>query len=192
MRKPITVRLLATVAILLGGLTVLCGQEQNKPPEDTSARAEHRTGVPGSPGTSGEKPIHAYRVEFVINEMEGDKKINSRHYSMVQTLGAFNEIKIGTRVPISTPEEPGHVLEVGTSINCRLTESGDDVAIEVHSDFSNFSASNEAQSARPVVRQIRLSGSTVVTTGKSVLIGTAEDPSSTRQFQLEAMVTRLK
>ena len=170
-------------------------QEESKPASDDSRpAAQHRntSTQEGVPGASGERQIHSYRVEFAITELEGDKKINSRHYSMVQNSGTWNEIKIGTRVPVQTPQEPGGALDVGTSINCRLTEAGDDLALEVHSDFSNFSTPNEAQSSRPIVRQFRIGGSTLATSGKPVVIGALDDPNSNRQFQLQATATKLK
>jgi hypothetical protein len=44
----------------------------------------------------------------------------------------------------------------------------------------------------PVIRQIKMSGSTVVTPGKPIVIGSADDPTSNRQFQLEVTVTKLR
>ena len=50
-----------------------------------------------------EKPVHAYRLDFSLNELEGDKKINSRHYSInLDVPGDRQDIKIGTRVPVAT------------------------------------------------------------------------------------------
>jgi hypothetical protein len=174
-------------------------QEENKPAqEDNKAKTENRTSSaqPGTPG-GAEKPIHPYRAEFLITELEDGKKVNARHYSMLLNTGGWNQIDIGTKVPVSSGsslhgQAPFQYLDVGTSINCRLIESGDDLAIDVHSDFSNLSGPEEQHSQQPIIRQVRLSGNTLVVSGKSVVIGVVDDPSSHRQFQLEATVTKLK
>ena len=180
MGKVIGVWLVAVMMALCCELRPLHAQETNKPAaEDNKAKAERP-----------EKPVHAYRVDFSVNELENGKKINTRHYSMNLNSGEWNQIKIGTRVPVPTSQT--EALDVGTSINCRLNESGEDLALQVHSDFSNFSSPDEQHSTRPIIRQISISGSTVATSGKPVVIGAVDDPNSNRQFQLEATVTRLK
>ncbi len=139
------------------------------------------------------KTVHAYRVDFSINELQDGKKTNTRRYSMILTSGDRNQVKIGTRVPISTPETPLQYLDVGTNINGRIVDgSGDDLTLEVHADFSNLSGPEEQRSRQPIIRQITLSGTTVTTPGKPVIIGAADDPNSDRQFQLEATVTKLR
>jgi hypothetical protein len=46
--------------------------------------------------------------------------------------------------------------------------------------------------SNPIVRQIKIGGSTIVIPGKSIIIGSADDPTSNRQFQLEVTVTKLR
>jgi len=43
-----------------------------------------------------------------------------------------------------------------------------------------------------VVRQIKISGDTLLIIGKPILIGSVDDPNSRRQFQLEVTVTKLR
>jgi len=137
--------------------------------------------------------VHAYRVDFSINELQDGKKTNTRHYSMILTSGDRNQVKIGTRVPVSTPQTPLQYLDVGTNINCRIVDgSGDDLTLEVHADFTNLSGPEEQRSTQPIIRQVTLSGTTVTTPGRPVIIGAADDPNSNRQFQLEATVTKLR
>src|SRR5579864_1445559 len=170
-------------------LIPLHAQEENKPATaDNKAKAERP-----------EKPVHAYRIDFSIHELEDGKKINTRHYSMDPNSGPWSEIKIGTRVPVvseSLSNKPEvsqfQYLDVGTNINCRLEERGDQLALEVHADFSNIASTSEQHSPQPIIRQIKISGSTLAEAGKPVAIGAVDDPNSNRTFQLEATVTRLK
>jgi hypothetical protein len=170
-------------------LAPLQAQEDTKPAAaDNRAKAERP-----------ERPMHAYRIDFSIAELEDGKKINSRHYSMDLNSGDRNQIKIGTRVPVvseSLSNKPEvsqfQYLDVGTNINCRLEERGDQLALEVHADFSNLASASEQHSPQPIIRQINISGSTLADTGKPVVIGAVDDPNSNRTFQLEATATRLK
>lgn len=153
------------------------------------AQEEHKQAAE----TPNAKAVHAYRVDFSINELQDGKKTNTRHYSMILTSGDRNQVKIGTRVPVSTSQATMQYLDVGTNISCRIVDgSGDDVTMEVHADFTNLSSPEEQHSAQPIIRQVTLSGTSVTTPSKSVIIGAADDPNSNRQFQLEATVTKLR
>jgi hypothetical protein len=145
------------------------------------------------------KPVHAYRVDFSITELAEGHKVNTRHYSMVANSGPWSTLKIGTRVPVATgstgsgsPTFMFQYLDVGTNIDCEVNEQGEDVALDVRSDFSNLSSAEQEHSPQPIIRQITINGRTITSPGKSALIGAVDDPTSNRQYQLEAVVTKLK
>jgi hypothetical protein len=192
MRKLIGVWLIAISLVPSSVFIGLQAQEEKPAPEDSKAKAERRSDPGQQSPSAGEKPMHPYRADFLISELEDGKRINARHYSMLLNVGGSNEIKVGTKVPVSTSEHMFQYMDVGTRINCRLLESGDDLAIDVHSDFSSLSSPEDQHNSQPVVRQVTLSGNTLVTSGKPIIIGAADDPGSRHQFQLEATVTKLK
>ena len=177
------------------GLQLAYGQDENKTKEP--AKAEQ-------PKAS----LHAYRVDFAINELEEGKKINSRRYSMNLDAGDGQEIRIGTRVPVATASLDGkdvnplvatqfQYLDVGTRIWCRLDEHGDDVGLSVKGEFSNFSPPDEEHGVQtrlrqPIIRNMSIGGSTLAVPGKTVVIGVVDDPNSNREFQLEATATRVR
>ena len=158
------------------------------------------------------QPVQPYRLDFSFNEVADGKTVNTRHYSMDLTAGDTNEIKIGTRVPVATgsnnPSTPAAVqyqyLDIGTNIWAQLREHGDELMLAVRSDVSNLDTNSGDGSAGgnpapehrldlgPVIRQIKISGTTLLVTGKPIIIGTMDDPNSKRQFQLEVIVTKLK
>jgi len=189
MQRAMAVWLVGVSVVLWCALTPLYAQEENKATsEDNKPRAEPT-----------EKPVHAYRIDFSIHELEDGKKINTRHYSMDLNSGSRSEINIGTRVPVvsessNKPEvSQFQYLDVGTNINCRLEERGDQLALEVHADFSNLASASEQHSPQPpIIRRINISGSTLADAGKPVVIAAVDDPNSNRTFQLEATATRLK
>jgi hypothetical protein len=200
MRKIMGMWFVALVVAL--GCGWVYAQEDSKPSSEDSKPQPTRgtaSALPGVSGAPGNKPVHPYRVDFSINELEGERKINARHYSMNLNSGDWNAIKIGTRVPVVTETLPNHsesaqfqYLDVGTHINCKLEERGDELALEVHSDFSNLASASDQHSPQPIIRQININGSTFAAPGKPIAIGAVDDPNSNRMFQLEVTVTRLK
>ena len=84
-------------------------------------------------------------------------------------------------------------LDVGTNIDCQINEQGEDISLDVRSDFSNLSSAEEQHSPEPpIIRQVKITGRTITAPGKPTLIGAVDDPTSNRQYQLEAVVTKLK
>jgi type II secretory pathway component GspD/PulD (secretin) len=137
--------------------------------------------------------------------LEDGKKLNTRHYSIDLTGSKANQIKIGTRVPIavssssssssSESNQQYQYLDVGTSISAQLLSHHGDEELRVFGDISSLdTAAGPEISARllPVVRQIKIEGSTALVIGKPVIIGSADDPNSKRSFQLEVTVTKLR
>ena len=187
MQKKAGFVLAMVVFLLWGELRVAQAQEQS---------ADAKSGKPTL--------VQPYRLDFSFNELEGDKKINTRHYSMNLTSNLPHEIKIGSRVPVvAGPTSKSEnfpqfqYLDVGTKIWAQLRPTGNSNEEEliVRSEVSNVDLTGEGGDASriaPVIRQINIDGSTVVTVGKPLLIGSMDDPNSKRQFQLEVTVTRLK
>ena len=147
-----------------------------------------------TPGVDRDNALTPYRLDFSLHEMEDGKKINTRQYSMSLIQGVqFQELKIGTRVPVEMKQGEIQYLDVGTNINARLQEIKSVLDLEVHADLSNFAVPDQAsKTTMPVLRQLRISGTTIVMTGKPVVIGVVDDPNSKRQFQLEVTATKLK
>ncbi|HEY6184709.1 MAG TPA: hypothetical protein VIW67_20870 [Terriglobales bacterium] len=192
MQRTIAIWLLAISMTFGYGLKSLYAQEETK------AAAENDKAKSNGPA----KPLHAYRVDFSITELAEGKKVNTRHYSMVTNSGPWSTLKIGTRVPVATGSYSNasaalintqfQYLDVGTNIDCQVDEQGEDLSLIVRSEFSNLSSDDEQRTHQPIIRQIQINGRTITSSGKLVVIGAVDDPTSNRQYQLEAVVTKLK
>jgi hypothetical protein len=165
------------------------------------ARAQEESKEAAATQLAKTKQLQPYRLDFSVNEVEDDKKVNTRHYSMNLTGGETNEIKIGTRVPVPTGNPNGALvntqyqyMDVGTRIWARLRERGDDWELEVNSDVSNLDVPREKPNGMlaPIVREIKINGDTLLVVGKPIIIGSVDDPNSKRQFQLEVTATKLR
>src|SRR6202000_2465230 len=110
------------------------------------------------------KSVDPYRLDFSFSELEDNKKINTRHYSMNLTAGESNEIKIGTRVPVSTGTGVGvstqfQYIDVGTNIWSQLRERGEgSLVLVVRSEVSNLDVTKNGPETYlpPIVRQIKI------------------------------------
>ena len=185
---------LTLAAIMLGvTLTAQLARAQDKEKSEVPSEAV---------SSPKRKALQPYRLDFAFNEVEDGKVINSRHYSMIVTGGGSNDLKIGTRVPVTSSSGPGlsqfQYLDVGTSISVQLRERLDEFELVVRSDVSNLDMSTRTDNANfhladsPIIRQIRIEGDTLLVVGKPILVGTMDDPNSKRQFQLEVTATKLR
>jgi len=142
----------------------------------------------------------AYRLDFSVNEILDGKKINTRQYSIdLKSGGEAHYLKIGTRVPVQTGETATggtqfQYLDVGTNIEARVRERDGEITVEATVEISDFALpeQQQAQSRQPIIRQMKVKGSTIATLGKPIVIGTADDPNSKRQFQVEVTATKAK
>src|SRR5271163_3270159 len=146
----------------------------------------------GSKETSPSQPAKAraavepYRLDFSFNEVLDGKTVNTRHYSLNLTAGESNEIKIGTRVPVVSASS-GTVgapvqfqyVDVGTNVWAQIRDHGDEWLLAVRSEISNMDAeSGEHNGLPPVIRQIKISGDTLLVVGKPIVVGSVDDPNS--------------
>lgn len=140
-------------------------------------------------------PIEQYHLEFSINELEDGKKTNSRQYSMNLATNESNEIKIGTRVPVEVKEGEIQYIDVGTNIFARIGEDRDQTPeLTVRAENSSFAMDSnpgDKHDSRPI-RQLKMGGTVLLPVSKPVIIGSADDPNSRREFQLEVAVTKIR
>lgn len=186
MRKTILLSVAVMTCLFCFGLVAAEGQEKSAEPKTTKPRI-----------------IDPYRLDFSFNELEDGKKMNTRHYSMNLTSDNSNEIKIGSRVPVSTasitdnnnPTTQYQYVDIGTNVWAQLRPTGnnDEEELIVRSEVSDLDLSAQARSSsNPVIRQIKIQGSTLLVPGRTMVIGSMDDPNSKHQFQLEVTVTKLR
>src|SRR5262250_189532 len=99
MRKTIAISLVLGMALLCGSRL---GQAQENSDDSAQEKPAKTAGQENKSSAERAKPIRPYRLDFWLNELEDGKKINTRHYSLNLTAGSADELKIGTRVPMST------------------------------------------------------------------------------------------
>jgi hypothetical protein len=150
--------------------------------------------------TQPREEFKAFRLDFVLKEVEGDKIINSRGYStLISTERKTSTIRAGNRVPI--PSSPGSAqfqyIDVGVNIDSEFVKEGPTqlglyVSAEVSSVIGETPASSVAPASTgvaPVMRQSKWGSSVVVPLKKPTLVFSSDDPTLKRQMQLELTAT---
>jgi hypothetical protein len=150
-----------------------------------------------------------YKVEFTIRDGAG-AAAKVRRYSLLTAPGEKAVFKVGNRVPTATGSfQPGAggvginplvntqytYLDVGVNLECTVVEAGPNrLAMRGLIDISSIVQHQAAQGAtppNPTVAQTRLQLDTSIEPGKPTVVASMDDPETTRQFQVEATVTRV-
>lgn len=145
-----------------------------------------------------------YRVEFKISEFEGEKKLNSRSYTLLIDTLHRKELHLGTRVPVQTgtgTDKQFQYMDVGQNINCMVTsEAQHTVALDIWVDATslafheqpNGESVPESRHGNPIVQQIKVQTSATFELGKPTIVSTLDDPNSKHVFQIEVTPTRVR
>ena len=165
-------------ALLLGTFCLpspqLCAQEKAQEKPKTEERA---------------KPAIPVKVQFVLAEYDGDKKISSMPYSFV-AMADVNRVSLrtGVRIPIEldTKDQKTTYLDVGTNIDCGVTSEQEgrfslSMAFERSAVYPSSSAGDEKMevirpNGMPLIRQFRASENLILKDGQTVESILSTDP----------------
>ncbi|MCI0408596.1 MAG: hypothetical protein L0191_08540 [Acidobacteria bacterium] len=136
-----------------------------------------------------------FKLDFVVRELEGGKTVNTRNYTMMTKSGDWQQLRVGTRVPIVTEESKIQYTDVGLSVDCRILEGPGGSSLVTKADISSFAGSEGekgAPSSPPLLRHVQMNTSAPITLGKPVVISGVDELNSNHRFQLEVTATELK
>jgi hypothetical protein len=141
----------------------------------------------------------AYKVNFVLAEIEGGRRVNERNYSSIVRERRQFTVRTGDRIPVVTrsggqqARDEWQYLDVGFRLESTLETSGPDVIVQGTYDLSTIvNPESKSASGTPVIRQVRQEFSSIVPVGKSTVISSSDDVNSKRTYQLEVTVTKLR
>lgn len=85
-------------------------------------------------------------------------------------------------------------IDLGTDIWAGVRERENGLPLEVRVEISSFATPEQADPSNgmPLLRQMRINASTVVSPGRPTIVGVVDDPNSKREYQLEVTVTKLR
>jgi len=171
-------------AIIVAGLTALSitasyGQATKTQAADSAA--------PVNPA-----PKKYYELTFVLRELEAERVINSRSYSIIVRDGTVKDsIRAGERVPFASSTgttTQWQQIEVGVNIDCfDLEQVGDELSLRVLADISSV-PEGPSPSQAPIIRSNRWDSVVLVPLRHPTVLFSSDDPASKRKMQLQLTV----
>lgn len=187
------------LAALVVGVLALAqsgwAQEKTKPPEES-------------------KPITPLKVQVVLSEFEGEKKISSLPYVLfvnADDRGGNREtrVRMGIRIPVvvATKDSPSSLqyLDVGADLDCSAQAAGDgrfrlSGTVRKSSAYSSgpekrsldWNPGDAPLSSQPIVRQFSTTLSLLVRDGQTIQSTVATDPVSGRVLKVDVTVNVVK
>jgi type II secretory pathway component GspD/PulD (secretin) len=143
-----------------------------------------------------------YRLTYTITEIDDGKRVGTQHFSMVLVSGQRTTMKQGSKIPVATGSyETGTAtsqtqftyLDIGLNFDATLDESVNGVRLRSKAEQSSLGADKTiAGVTEPVVRQTVLEGTSILTPGKPLILGSLDIPDSTRRMDIEVVAEVVK
>jgi type II secretory pathway component GspD/PulD (secretin) len=153
--------------------------------------------------TDIDRPRRTYRLVYTITERDDTRRVGVQHYSLVAVSGQRTLLKEGSRVPVITanyttatstgPKADVTYLDVGLNFEATLEESATGMRLRTKVEQSSIAEQPSGIGSQdPVIRQTLIEGSSILTLGKPLSLGSIDIPGSTRHLDVEVMAETIK
>jgi hypothetical protein len=143
-----------------------------------------------------------YRLDFTIRELDEQKLINTRNYSMLITSSArrgFSRANVNavTKMPVVTGNKDGvpttTYINVGLSLRGELYETDNGYLLIVNAEIGGLAPMEgvSTPSGNPLIRAVEISTQGHIDLGKPQLLGSVDDVYSKHRFQLEVVAKKM-
>lgn len=146
---------------------------------------------------SKEKTGGQYKLEFTINESDGEKKLNARTYTLLIEPHQSGKLRLGSKIPIQTSDKDKTYLEAGKNIDCQIRyETEHTVSLRTTVEFSDAGAEESGAAVdsgrNPVLQHLQMETSVTLELGAPTIVSSFQDPVSKHGFQIEVTAIRTK
>jgi type II secretory pathway component GspD/PulD (secretin) len=149
-----------------------------------------------------DRPKKTYRLTYTITEMDDGKRVGAQHFAMIVVTGQRTVLKQGSKVPIvtasyspGTPTQKTEVtyLDVGMNFDATLDEFVNGVRLRTKVEQTNVAEEKSGVGLEdPVIRQSLLEGTSFLSLGKPLILGSVDVPGSTRHLDVEVVMDLVK
>jgi type II secretory pathway component GspD/PulD (secretin) len=149
-----------------------------------------------------DRPKKIYRLTFTTIETDGTKRVGVQHFAMVVTPGQRTVLKQGSKVPIATgsfsstgstgAQTQITYIDVGMNFDATLDELAN--GARLRSKVEQLSMAEQTSGvgvADPIIRQSALEGTSFLTLGKPLVLGSIDIPGSTRHLDVEVVMEQV-
>jgi type II secretory pathway component GspD/PulD (secretin) len=147
-----------------------------------------------------DRPKKLYRLTYTVSEMDGAKKVSSQRFAMMAADGQRVTLKQGSKVPIATgsigvattsapAQTQFQYLDVGMNFDATLSSVAGGAVLKTKVEQSSVAEEKSGVGGQdPIIRQTSLEGTSVLTLGKPLMLGSVDIPGSTRHLDVEVMM----
>lgn len=143
-----------------------------------------------------DRPRKTYRLTYTVRDIDDNKQVGIQHFSLIVVSGAKTTLKSGSKVPIATGSTTTSntnetntqftYVDIGLSIDASLDESASGVRLRTRLERSSVAEEKSMGGIQePLIRSTVLEGTSILTQGKQVSLGSIDIPGSTRHLELE-------
>lgn len=154
-----------------------------------------------------DRPRKTYRLTYTITEVDGGKRVGTEHYSMIVVTGQRATLKQGSKVPVltgsynagsATTSAAGvqtqyTYLDIGMNFAATLDEIDHGARLNSKVEQSSVAAEKSGTVEQdPIVRQTVLEGTSFLSLGKPLMLGSVDIPGSTRHMDIEVVMEQVQ
>jgi type II secretory pathway component GspD/PulD (secretin) len=149
-----------------------------------------------------DRPKKTYRLTFTTVETDGSKRVGVQHFAMVVTPGQRTVLKQGSKVPIATgsysatgntgAQTQFTYIDVGMNFDVTMDELAN--GARLRSKVEQLSMAEQTSGVGlqdPIIRQSDLEGTSFLTLGKPLVLGSIDIPGSTRHLDVEVVMEQI-
>lgn len=140
-----------------------------------------------------DRPKKSYRVTYTISEIDEGKRVGSQTFTVLVSRERKTVLKQGTRVPVVTgaaDKGGSQVTYVDVRLNIEASLEGYQDGARLRSKVEQSRIADERSGIGvqdPDIRQTSLEGTSALTQGKPVLLGSLDVAGSTRRQEIEVV-----
>jgi len=149
------------------------------------------------------QPPEVYKVDLTMRDATDQSAKSGRHYVMLVDTHNAGTFKLGNREPVASGSfQPGAganslvntqytYIDTGVNIECRLEQPDNNSRLQLRADIDISTVSPPKGSVpNPVIGQLKLNITALITPGKRTVVASIDDPVSNRKFDVEALITK--
>jgi type II secretory pathway component GspD/PulD (secretin) len=147
-----------------------------------------------------DRPKKTYRLTYTIAEMDGANRVGTQHFAMIVVTGQRTVLKQGNKVPIATgsiaegtsTKTQVTYLDIGLNFDATLDEFVNGVRLRTKVEQLSVAEERSGLGPQdPVIRQTSLEGTSFLTLGKPLMLGSLDIPGSTRHLDLGVVMEQV-
>ncbi len=144
-----------------------------------------------------DRPRKAYRLTFTLADSDNGKRVGIQHVSMIVASGQRTTLKQGDKIPVATGtygkgsdplQTQFQYIDIGMNFDATLEETPNGLQLKSKIEESNLGQpSTIAGVEEPVIRQTVVEGTSRLSPGKPLTLGSVDITGTTRHVDIEVV-----